>query len=420
MKFKKILKRILHEADTRNTPVGVLYRNIIRRKRNATYMQFASLSVEPHLVLFESFKGNKYADSPKMIYEYMLGSDEFADYRFIWCLRDSAGGKYDFLRKNPRTEIVRWGSEDYYRAYAMAAYWFVNTRIPDAIGKKDGQKYIQCWHGTPLKKLGCDITSGATESPEVIKQVIHKDVRRYDYLVSPSRYYTEKMSSALDLASLGMEDIVIETGYPRNDPLANSDDNKRAQIRQELGIADDKKVILYAPTYREDNRTSAGQYLYSDPLNMETLAEKLGSGYMILLRTHHFIRSAADKGDSDSYLIDVTDYPEINDLFIAADILVTDYSSVFYDYCILNKPIIFYMYDLEHYRDTLRGLYMTLEELPGPVETEQTGLAERILSAGSWFAADEWKERYSIFKSRVAYLDDGHASQRVVDRTIKK
>ena len=221
MSLKKNLKKVIKKAAEISPAVDSAYRSAIDKKRKNRYEKFADLPIDDKLIVFESFMGRKYADSPKAIYEYVLEDEKFSEYRFIWCFRDSVRDDFEWISSNPRTSIVRWGSEEYYKTYAYAGFWITNTRIPASIGIREGQAYVQCWHGTPLKRLGCDIETEATEPKEVTARVFHDDASRYTYFISPSPYYTSIMASAFDLTNLGKEEAIIETGYPRNDDLVN-------------------------------------------------------------------------------------------------------------------------------------------------------------------------------------------------------
>ncbi len=417
--LKKSIKKYLIDAEKQGKWIGRFGNSLIGRKREHRYNKFSGMPIDEKLIVFECFKGRKYTDSPRAIYEYLLGCDEYSSYSFVWCFRDSVMDEFRYVGDNPRTKLVRWGSEDYYRTYATAGYWFTNTRLPAAVGKRKGQIYTQCWHGTPLKKLGLDITTEATESAEETKKAIFSDVRRYDHLISPSAYCSEKLSSAFGLKELGLEHVILETGYPRNDSLADCSPARIKEIRERIGIPEGKKAILYAPTYREDNLTDVGEYGYREPLDMEKLREDLGNEYVILFRTHYFIRDKEKRDRYSGFIIDVSGWQEINELYIAADMLMTDYSSVFFDYSVLRRPVIFYMYDLEYYRDSLRGLYLGLEELPGPVAVNQEELTELIRISDTWFRSDEWQKRIFEFNNRFTYLDDGHASERAVHAVIR-
>lgn len=419
MNLKRRIKKLFNKAERKGNLTGRIYTALIKTKRNLRYAKYSKLPVEKNLIIFESFMGRKYTDSPKAIYEYMLNSSEYTEYNFVWAFRDSVIEDFKQLGNNERTHLVRWGSDDYYRTYATAGYWIVNTRIPQSIKRKQGQEYIQCWHGTPFKKLGCDIVGETTESADTRKKVIYEDVKRYTYLLSPSSYFTEVMTSALALNSLKKKPVIVEKGYPRNDSITNRDEKKANRIRKELRIPEGKKVILYAPTYREDKRGEAYEYRYKESLDLLRLREAIGDKYIVMHRSHYYIKAQDQTGDIGNFVIDVSDYPEINDLYIVADILVTDYSSVFFDFGILKRPVIFYMYDLDYYKDSLRGLYLDLDDLPGPIAKTQKELEELLLTLEIWSRENIWKKRYQDFSDRFTYNEDGKTTGKVVNVIFK-
>ena len=170
-----------------------LYKKII-------YGRFRFLKVNDKLIVFESFMASKYADSPRAIYEYMISNKKYKDYSFVWFFEEPED--FTFLEKNPNTKVLRYRSSDYYKYYSMAGYWVSNSRVFYNLKKKKNQKYIQCWHGTPLKRLGFDIkvTGGnAMNSVKDIREKYESDAKKYDYMVSPSAFVTEKYKSAFNL-----------------------------------------------------------------------------------------------------------------------------------------------------------------------------------------------------------------------------
>lgn len=397
-KKSPVLKKVLGSmADTKN--------------RNR-YKKAAKKAVDDRLIVFMSFMGKKYADSPRAIYEYMLNCDSYKDYRFVWAFVEP--DKYGFLENNDRTIVVKHNSDKHYRYYATAKYWVTNSRVPDVIPKREAQIYVQCWHGTPLKRLGLDVdVKGANEkySIEEMKKKYRTDALKYSYMISPSGFCTEKFVSAFGLDLVGREDIILETGYPRNDDLRNFTEEKAERIKTKLGIPKDKKVVLYAPTWRENQYSSTVGYTYKEEVDFDLLREHLGDEYVFLFRAHYFVASKFDFAKYQGFVYDVSAYDEINDLYIVADMLITDYSSVFFDYANLRRPIIFYMYDLPIYRDEMRGFYISLDELPGNiVETEET-LINEIRTADNWTPDN----KYDDFNKKYNPLDDGDASKRVAE-----
>ena len=244
------------------------------------------------------------------------------------------------------------------------------------------------------------------------------EAEKFTYFLSPSKFASEKFISAWNLKEIGKENIIIEEGYPRNDFLFNYTEKDIMKIKKSLGIEkDNRKIILYAPTYRSDQHSSNEGYVYKEELDFEHLKQKIGDKYIILFRPHYFIANNFDFEKFKGFVYDVSKIDDINYLYIISDMLITDYSSVFFDFANLKRPIIFYMYDLEHYRDKSNGFYIDLNELPFKITQTQEELEKEITKADMNFKYDE---RYKKFNERYNYLDDGQASRRVVEKMLKE
>ena len=413
-KAKKTLKGIIKE-NPRLRPILFKYS---LKKRQKEYMRFYHrYEVDDKLCVFEAFNGKKYCDSPKALYLEMLKDKKYEDYHFVWAFVEPDNFKY--LEQNPRTTIVKYGSSEYKKTYAMAKYWITTSGLPYYLTPKDNQRYVQCWHGTPLKRLRYDIeVDGAIlNSLSEIRSHNDLDARRFSYFLSPSAYCTEKFTSAFNLKGLGKDNIIVEKGYPRNDALFNFDDKYVASLKKKLNIPEDKKIILYAPTWRDDQYKAGVGYTYELGINFDEFQKRFDNEYIILFRTHYFVASSIDLSKYKGFIIDVSNYDDINDLYILADVLLTDYSSVFFDYANLHRPMLFYMYDLEAYKDSLRDFYISLDELPGPIVKTEEKLYNEISNIDTYY--ENYKEKYDKFNAKYNYLDDGDASARVLEDIIE-
>ena len=192
---------------------------------------------------------------------------------------------------------------------------------------------------------------------EGMKKRYRLEAKKFSYFISPSKYCTEKFTSAWDLKASGKENIIIEKGYPRNDFLFKYEEKDIDRIKKDIFGTDyieklsNKKIILYAPTYRANQHETALGYVYKEEVDFDKLREKLEEDYVILFRAHYFVANSFEFDKYSGFVYNVSSIDDINDLYIISDMLITDYSSVFFDYANLKRPIIFYMYDLEHYRD---------------------------------------------------------------------
>lgn len=205
--------------------------------------------INPKKVIFEAYMGKKYACSPKALYQAMCRDPQYQDWELIWAFREPE--KYREMEQEPHTKVVRYRSGEYYRAYASAKFWVTNSRLPRELQPKEGQEYIQCWHGTPLKRLGYDLDHYAEKNGSLleVQENYLEETKRVTHMPSPSEFYSEKIASAFHLKEEGKEQVLLEMGYPRNDDLIEFSDMDCEKARQELRIPKGKKVILYAPTW---------------------------------------------------------------------------------------------------------------------------------------------------------------------------
>ena len=416
---KRPIKKLFLFLNSKSPQLRSVYKEMKLFRRRKRFEKYSNISVDNKLIVFESFTGLKYADSPKAIYEYMLNSSKYEDYHFIWTIRGTVIDDYQFLENNDRTTVIQYGTENYYRTFATAGYWISNSRIVNALVPRDGQVYVQCWHGTPLKRLAYDIeVSGQNDlhDKDDLLKLYSIDASKYTHMISPSAFCTEKFTSAFNLKALGKQDIFIEEGYPRNDFLNNFTADDVDRVRNALNIPSDKKIILYAPTWRDNQHVSGTGYVFENPIDFDKMRELFADEYVVVFRPHYFIANEFDFAKYEGFVFDAALYPEINDLYIIADVLITDYSSVFFDYSILRRPILFYMYDLEQYQDTIRGFYISLDDLPGPIVVKEDDLFDKIRCMDEWSSSEEYRKKYEVFSDRFTYLDDGKASERVVKR----
>ena len=414
----KKIKVFLMNLAKKSTFIRKIFRSIKANFSEIKYSKYKrKYKTNDKMVFFEAFGGRNYTCSPKAIYEKMLTMKEFRDYKFIWAFEDPS--KHEVL-KDKRLTIVISKSPDYYKYLSMSKYWIVNSIVDEGITKKKDQVYVQCWHGTPLKKLRYDIevNGNAMNSVEEIRKRNDIDAKKFDYFISPSKYCTEKFTSAFNLKALNKEDIIIEEGYPRNDFLFNKSEKEVKAIKKKLGIPFDKKVIFYLPTFRDNQHTSGVGYTYKLEIDFDRLRKKFGKEYVILFSPHYFIANSIDLSKYKGFIINVAKYDEINELYLVSDIIMTDYSSVFFDFANLKRPMLFYMYDYDLYQGSLRDFYISLDELPGPIAKTQDELEDNLKNIDKLFK--ENKTKYEKFNKKYNYLDDGNASERVIKVIFKE
>lgn len=337
--------------------------------------------------IFQAFEGRTIGDSPfEIMNELKVRS---LGIELIYVVRS---------RNQQLPEGVRavvHGSAEWVRALATSKFVVANNNLPEFFTKRAGQTYVQTWHGTPLKRLGTDITTGAASKFYV--STMAREAAGWDYLISPSPYCTEILPKAL-----GFKGKVLESGYPRNDRLV-SDEGTRARVRKSLGVAEGETLVLYAPTWRDSKRTLTGAWA-----GVNFFDARLPDGYRLMFRGHNNTKSA-HKSALAGGAIDVTNYPDVTDLFLAADVLVTDYSSVMFDFSVTGKPMAFLVPDLAEY-EANRGFYFDFRaEAPGPMFASATELVAEIGSLGDYSA------KYAAWHKKFNPHEDGKASVRVVN-----
>jgi len=369
---------------------------------------FNKQSIKNNWVFFESFHGRSYSDSPKYIYQHMIENN--MNYKYIWCVNDHTD-----IPGNP-IKIKRF-SLRYYYYLAKSKYWVSNSRFPNDTVKREEHVYVQTWHGTPLKRLAGDMENVLMPGTNVekYKRNFYNETQRWDYLVSPNAYSTNIFEQAF-----WFDRNIIESGYPRNDILYNKNsDEDIVAVKRKLGIPNEKKVILYAPTWRDDEYYGKGKYKFTLALDLQKMQECLGDEYIVLLRMHYFIASQMDVSDVQGFAFDVSDYEDIGELYLISDMLITDYSSVFFDYAHLKRPILFYTYDLDKYRGQLRGFYFDMEEeVPGPLLKTTDEVIEAIGDIGH--VQTEYQNKYDEFHNTYCLWDHGDASSAVVKEVFEK
>jgi CDP-glycerol glycerophosphotransferase (TagB/SpsB family) len=288
------------------------------------------------------------------------------------------------------------GSEAWWQARASSRALVVNDWLRKRFRKRAGQTVLQTWHGTPLKQLALDRPGVRLRAALATR----REKALWDIMLAQNQFSADIFRSAY-----AFQGPIWLEGYPRDDILRAGDDEA---VRRRLGIPAEATVVLYAPTWRDDRPGKV------DHLDVARFSRELGSGYVTLIRGHS--RSMQPGAEIEAAgVLDVTAYPDISDLYLIADVLVTDYSSVMFDFSVTGKPMYFFTPDLQHYRDDLRGFYFDLlADAPGPVLSDAGELVRSILNPDAVAYAD----RYAAWQARFNPHDDGHAGERVVRRML--
>lgn len=409
--IKKLVKRFMQNSRI----FYGLYKWIIYTKRNITFKKFCKEPLNEKTILFESFQGRLYACSPKAMFLAALEDERFKDYTFIWSVRNLK--KYAFLKKYPNTKLIKYNTKGYLRVCATAKYWVTNSTMLTYITPRNEQVFIQTWHGTPLKKLGCDIDipeNKAQKLPEIHKQY-RTQGEKIDLFLSPSEFYSEKIGSAYAQSKEDINRKFVKCGYPRNDFLFSFTQEDIESIKTKLNIPSDKKVLLYAPTFRDNTFERGKGFHYDIGIDFDMLYEKFSKDYVILFRAHYFVIDKFDLTKYEGFVIDVSRHDDINELYVVSDMLLTDYSSVFFDYANLKRPIMFFMYDFDLYKGKMRDFYLSLDELPGPIVYKNDELVKMIQTTENEFTYDE---KYKKFNEKFNTYNDANSSKRALGECI--
>lgn len=341
------------------------------------YLRF--YKVKPNRIFLESFGGNTFGGTPKVIYDQLKDNK---DYQIIVSLKKPI--------PNLNVKVVKRNTFKYYYYLATSKVILTNGRIMSLYIKRKKQVYIQTWHGTPLKHLVHD--SHTAEFPggqnETYLKRFDRAKNQWDYLLTQNNYSTEIFKQAFKY-----EKEILEIGYPRNKKLYEYTDQDVKRVRAQLGITKNKKVVLYTPTYR-DNVYEDNKHYQEMMLDLDLLSQQ--QDIVILLRTHYFVTKEIDLKKYKN-IINVSEYPDINNLYLASDCLLNDYSSTMFDYLILNKPIILFPYDYKEYMK-LRGMYFNYNDIPARQIKNTKELIDIVRDLDSY--NNIYKNEYKDFKNK--------------------
>ncbi|HET7414669.1 MAG TPA: CDP-glycerol glycerophosphotransferase family protein [Arthrobacter sp.] len=359
-----------------------------------------AVSTQPSLTdatFFESFSGRAAADSCLSIHrELMRRGDDRPKY---WSVTDLSVAVPD-----GGIPVVRF-SRQWYELLKSSAYLVNNGFFPSGFRKQPGQTYVQTWHGTPLKKIGHDGPTGHLNLSRLA--ALNQEPAEWDALLAQNDFAAQVLPAALRYRG-----EVMSLGCPRNDGLIAEGPDRRTEVRQMLGLSNDQTAVLYLPTWRDHITDFKKPHGHVDLLEPSILRTGLGDDWVVMRRSHPDMTGQRETLMAPD--LDVSAYPDINDLYLAADIMVTDYSSVMFDFCTTAKPMYFLAPDLEAFRSGPRGFYLDLETLaPGPIVGNTRELAA-VLRDDQTDSRD-YRERLRAFASRFAGNDDGGAASRVVD-----
>ncbi len=383
-----------------------------RRTKYARY--YKHLDIEQNTILYDSYFGRGMICNPYAFFQTLINHEDFKNYTHVWVLEDRVGNEpamQPFLA-DKNVKIVRRHSDEHLRFLASAGYIITNVSLPFYYCKKPGQIYVNTWHGTPVKSLGYDIPGSAATISNVLRNFLSAD-----YMISSSPFLTSIYLDKYKLKGI-YEGKIIEEGYPRNDRLFNAEKQAVTELleRYNIHLNPNKKIILYAPTWKGDDYYHPQAYVEDYIQFKNTLETFIDTDqYQILLKPHQVVYKALQKsGQLDNSLIPA--FVDTNELLSITDILISDYSSIFFDFLASKKPIIFYIPDLEEYKN-YRGLYMEPENLPGPALTSLKDVGDSINNLEKTMLLCQ--DKYQKAKAFACPYDDGRVTERLIDIIFK-
>lgn len=385
--------------------------------RSRTFTKALRRPITPKSVLWESFSGNGALCNPEALFRAMIDDPRFADFSHVWVLSSTAWNSpfRSELQSHPRVKFVRHRSAKYFETLESVEFLVNNATFPAEFIKRPEQTYLNVWHGTPLKKMGYDVVGGAEDARNILRNFLAAD-----FLLSQNSFMTEQMYlSGYKLTNV-FRGAIIEEGYPRTDAMFGLDAGHLARVALgNRGIeTKGRKVLTYAPTWR-------GESFYrpnADASRLKSTLKALRSlpglkDWAILLKAHQVIvDQLVDDPEFAEFLVP-NDVPA-NEVLAITDVLVSDYSSIFVDYLATGRPVAFHIPDVDSYSSS-RGLYITVDELPGPVSTTVEDLCDHVSTIveqgglGPRFSTEE--DRYRTMKDELVPRDDGGAAMRVID-----
>lgn len=362
------------------------------------------LPVRRKVVVFMSNLGRNYSGNPKSIYEEMIAMGLDKKYHCYYIL------------ENPKVVLpgritrVHMSRLRFYYVLAVAGTIISDTRFSNQIRKRKHARYLQTWHGTPLKKLALDMTTyhmAGGETVEVYQEEFKKNSATWDYLISQNEF-----SSGIFRRAFAFHGEILEIGYPRNDVLFQKNNPMDIKLlKQKYQLPQDKKIILYAPTWRDNSYYDKASYRMDAPLDYDDLYEKLSHEYIILIKYHYMVREKHDFSKYQGFYRVMDASYDISELYLISDLLITDYSSVMFDYSLLKRPMIFYVYDIKEYAQELRGFYFDfVKEAPGPLVMTTNELVTQVLT----YDAHKYQTLYDSFSQKYHGFEHGNASEMVV------
>ncbi len=417
IKYKQV-EHLIHSIDNdfnekelffQSPELSYIISKLRRRGVPKLYREIAdSVPINSKQIFFESAIGKQFRGSPKYMYRYIRKN--YPDYVCICCYNNVKDRGFD-----DSTIIVERGSKEYYEYLATSKYVINDTTFPIWF-LRDETIYLQTWHGTPLKKLHWDRND--VSEKKLVNCVFYNKSRGWDVLLSPNRYSTEKLSSAFKY-----DGLILESGYPSNDIFFDDDLREGAskKFKKALTEVEKKKfegcnkVILYAPTWRDNTHTGNYKFDFEVDIDVNVLNDfAIKNNFIVLIRMHHMSNIPKYLNQEYQNLINVSDYDDVHEILAFTDLLITDYSSIMFDFACSRKPFLNYVPDIKQYSE-YRGMYIDMEEvMPYPLCKTVGELFDQIMQIMSCEESTSKNDKYTDFFDRFCHLAKGKSTETVV------
>ncbi|EJD8478842.1 CDP-glycerol glycerophosphotransferase family protein [Staphylococcus pseudintermedius] len=408
--MKKSIKTILSNQLSRKykfiaSPILKRAKSKYQKKVNQYAQLYHSTSIKPHQILYQVRDGKSITDRPYAIFLGLNAHETFSNYQHIWVVDhpDTLVFYQEKFKVFQNVSFVIKESNEYLKALTESKFLINNATFPAYFTKKPQQIYINTWHGTPLKHMGFDVKNNLKGSQNTMKNFLASD-----YMISPNAHTTNIFKHAFKLDGLYSGEI-LEIGYPRIDLTINTTANEAREYLAEHLNLKKNPIILYCPTWRGKNVNDPENSLLNVFEEIKLLNQKLP--HQVLVKVHPFVYSKAkEMPELKPYL--VPDFLDTNQLMPAVDLMITDYSSIFFDFLVTDKPIVFYVPDLDKYQNE-RGVYIDLCALPGPVADNIQDVIT-LVSNESYKDADV-QGKYAKFKHNFVNYENGSVTERLIE-----
>ncbi|AYW48789.1 hypothetical protein C7K38_10595 [Tetragenococcus osmophilus] len=390
--------------------VKKVIKNYRKKMSNVTFSRqveyqkaFEKYNIKDNVILYESFHGKGMTDNPFAIFKYLLNNPEFKNMKHVWVLNNSEDNEYyNYYKKFDNVEFIKTHTKQYFYYLASAKYLINSVSFPPYFLKKDDQVYVNTWHGTPLKTLGKDMEGSITQHSNLQKNFLQSN-----YILSPNEFTSEKIVYSHDINDI-YTGKVLENGYPRIDNIFYE-----SRVLESVFpiLKGNKKLVLYAPTWRGEVG-KVDDIVEQIVQSINDIVENINiDEYEFLVKVHPLVYKYIEGMEFEGITL-IPNWVDTNELLHYVDILVTDYSSIFFDFLVTDKPIIFYLYDKDEYL-AKRGVYLDLDALPGSICYTAEDVSTNIINSD--VITQNHKEQIESYKNKFTNYDNGSVTRDYID-----